>query len=746
MIYINGKSVIGTLDAQSRIIFTDSASSNMSVVFMDKDDIPTPKSLVWLEIRNYRFDPSKDESEDNPLNIFATWMWVDQCYTYQVPAQYQTDENGNPIVKEDGSLNLGDWESKPGIVRVELYEHKHVLTRQASLDNINILHRLPFVLSHYNSMHPDLLMKRMEWEDLKSFLTVRQIQLDYGIEYEDENENPIDSEYPPGLPLQCMWRHFFLNECLQDLLNNYECRVLSTNKVGPDENYSVPEDSVITNLIWRRRKELVQPNEIEFTDIKWPILGEEDLLDETQSQIFFRTISGFHSNASGLYHHGMSGPNVLNQPGRDFQFGVDFEGIKRSDSDFIHNLAPYDIFTPHYNPIDFTALEQYLKENHVNVNRFARFTTQYLSPNFYSDYEWSQIELNWANGNYEYVVTHEPRRCWFPLNNFYHKSDVEVRGRVVQNFGGHIIADELVDITNNVTFPGEYQIDLNPELSGLTAGDIFIARITGTTFYIQSHSGEDDAPELTEVMHNGQDVEHIGWMINNWNPEITDSELEFTNHSDPNNLNRIFNYTFSSFEYLGSTPFERIVYTSDIGNILGSGNHTNFDIDSALSNTNIAKVIFEMRIPDTDREDKIIEYLRTISHYDNLDDGFLRAMAAQWIRYYGKVEVSIGLSHEISKFDMFFAEENEQRVAYRYGIHPDLDPTLFTSHTGQTATTFPFLFPGDTVDAAVNIDEFGYFGNGMPSSVLVFQRALFKKYYRWFRSHEVELTLTYYNP
>jgi len=104
----------------SNVTFTDSAVSKASVIYMDKKDAPQAKSLVWMQIRNPRYNPSdplnvQDADEGfsdhpgNPFYSFRRWMWVEHVYSSEYPADYERDGNGDPVTNPDGTLNLGDW-------------------------------------------------------------------------------------------------------------------------------------------------------------------------------------------------------------------------------------------------------------------------------------------------------------------------------------------------------------------------------------------------------------------------------------------------------------------------------------------------------------------------------------------------------------------------------------------------------------------------------------------------------------
>ena len=70
---------------------------------------------------NYHSTTEHLDHPDNPFYLFRKWMWVESVLSNHFPANYAKDSEGNPITKEDGSLDLGNWDTQPGIVKLEMY-------------------------------------------------------------------------------------------------------------------------------------------------------------------------------------------------------------------------------------------------------------------------------------------------------------------------------------------------------------------------------------------------------------------------------------------------------------------------------------------------------------------------------------------------------------------------------------------------------------------------------------------------
>jgi len=757
MITINYQPVL-TLSDPSKIVFTDSAKSEVSHVYMDKFRSPKAGELVWMEIRNPDYNPNDpanvkrgsvvvnldsngnyhSETEhrdhaDNPLYLFRKWMWVENLLSNHFPASYAKDAQGNPLTKPDGTLDLGDWDTQPGIVKLEMYEHKYVLKRQASLDNANILHRLSMFANKYNELLPEKLLNDLSWDDLASFLSLRKVKLDYGVSYSEDGDT-LPSEYPPVLPYHCMWKQKTLEFCLHDLLRNFESRILSVTLEEPDpKDYlyngitstNLDEAEVLTSLKWRYRRPIEHRKDIIYEKSLWPVDNVETVENEENSIIYYLALNQYNGSAT-LYNPGYTNT--------DLQSDYSYSPTTRSQYDFVCNLYPYIM---NYRLLEIDELSAYLKRSHVNLATEYQFTTKSLPVDFYEKSEWSNITLTYTKSNYHYLVEHKTRPTnfgyyEFSLGNF----NALFKGIVKESLETNaVVFSSLVDITNNVIIDTDTtlpisDITLNPNdvVHGVISGQDFAISYIERTTITPDPDGE---LEIIDITFEGRKVDIIRWDIDNWNPAIPNTQLEIF---DPATLDNVHNYVFEGFTTSGnySYPFETLSYKTDTRwnrstNLLAPSN-----------STNIATVHFVMKIPEVDRKQAIVDYLKENSSYLNLDhyqlDEFQEAVADKWLHYFERVEIQVGIHHNVTKLDFFNVEHDTQRVRTSKGIHPDLLPSQFN------ATSFPETFPGTPVSYTTyetNYDK------GMPKSLTVIRDRLVQRYFNYLNSFDSTLSLVY---
>lgn len=739
---------------ESSIVFTDSAKSKPSYVYMDKFIAPSANKLVWMEIRNPSYDPEDPNNSEpayvvnldadgnyhskttylehpgNPLYLFRRWMWLENVLSNHLPVNYNRDAEGNPIPKDDGTLDLGDWENHPGIVKLELYEHKHVLTRQASLDNANILHRLTLFINQYNDLLPEKLLNELSWEDLAEFLSLRKVKLDYGVEYQNEHGTPLFSEYPPVLPYHCFWRQKTLCFCLQDLLNNFLSRILSVTLVSPDpqdylangqEAIALDEADVLTSMKWRYRRPIEYREDILYEKILWPVDSTESLENEENALIFFRK-NGQYNGSPSLYNPGL------------YYDGVEFRqpSGQRSSYDFICNLYPY---VDGYRLSNFEMINNYLKNAHVNIDTEYEFTTKSLPADFYETSEWTEITLRYNDTNYEYHVSHENRPLNFGHNNISTGIfQVAFKG-IVKNADvvNGMVFSSLVDITNNIVIDDEvtlpiYDVNAKPfdVIHGLISGDDFI--ITDRSSVLP-----DDEPnnEIITVKFNGDKVRSVVWEILSWNPAISALDLQQT---DPAGPGRILNYAYEGVRLHPKKnssaiyPFERAEYLVD----LAPSTVTNFN---GPESPNLMTVYFVVNVPEEDREQAVIDFLKINELRTIYDAKFIDAMVQKYLYYFERVEVQIGMNHNVTECDFFHHKYMKDRPRTSKGIHPDLDPSQFG------VSNFGDIIPGNTGgDIAVPYDSLsGVF----PSNLYQFRNSLFNTYYNYMKTFDTKVSLTF---
>jgi hypothetical protein len=757
MITIDYQPVLA-LENESKIVFTDSAKSEPSYLYMDKFIAPSAGKLVWMEIRNPNYNPDDPdnvdsayvvnldsdgnfhseteylEHPDNPLYLFRRWMWLENVLSNTFPVNYAKDVDGQPITKEDGSFDLGYWDNQPGMVKLELYEHKHVLTRQASMDNANVLHRLTLILNRYNNYLPEKLLNELSWEDITEFLSLRKVKLDYGVEYQDEEGNPLPSEYPPVTPHHCHWKQRTLSFCLQDLLRNFESRLLSVTLEPPDaqdylangqEATALDEADVLTSMKWRYRRPIEYREDILYEKILWPIDNNETVEDENNAVIYFRQLTSTFGGSS-LYNPGYYDTRdiVLSQSNSNY----------RSRFDFICNLYPY---SPTYPLIEFDTLVTYLKKAHVNVASEYEFTCKSLPADFYENSEWSNITLSFTNTNYNYLVEHTSRPTFFGYHNIpIGAFNAAFKGIVKENLEENgMVFSTLIDITNNVLMKENIVV---PTINDVNAkpNDVIHGIISGEDFIIVNRTSLTPDPdgdlEIIPIRFEGNKVESINWTLQNFNPAISDALLEF---ADPDSVNKVHNYTYEGFTNLdtNSAAFNELIYDTD------PANNSVTNIRSPNSD-NICALNFVMRVPEEERKQAIVEFL---TRFNGLNDSlvknetYINAIAEKWLYYYERIQVKIGIHHNVTKMYFFHYLYDPQRVRTSKGIHPDLDPVQFE------VSTFPGTIPGIVPTNPTHEDNWYI---GMPVSIETIRARLYRACEKHFNSFDKHVYLSYLPP
>lgn len=764
MITINYQPVLA-LENESKIVFTDSAKSEPSYVYMDKFIAPSSSELVWMEIRNPNYNPNDPNNlrpayvvnldnagkyhsktkyldhPENPLFLFQKWMWLENVLSNHFPANYVKDADGNPVTNEDGSFDLGDWQTRQGMVKLELYEHKHVLTRQASLDNANILHRLSFIISRYNELAPTQLLNELSWEDIAEFLSLRKIKLDYGISYSDDS-GTLPSEYPPVVPHHCLWKSQTLRFCLQNLLENFEGRLLSETLVPPDaEDYlangqkstALDEADVLTSMKWRYRRPIEYRDDILYEKCLWPVDNLNTLENEQNSIILYRRLSDYYG-VSPLYNPGYISIGEL---GTD-TIGINYQNSTRSTYDLICNLYPYD---HNYQLVEFDQLTQYLRKAHVNMATEYCFSTKCLPPDFYSKSEWSSITLKFTNTNYEYLVEHKKRNTANPYGTFAGTGyqigafNAAFKAVVKENLVTNgMVFSSFIDITNNLIIEDELTLpvvdaDAEPHdvIHGVISGNDFI--VINRTSLIPTSIEEN---EIIDIKFEGNLVDKIIWSLDSFNPAIPDSQLEI---ADPNSVEKVHNYVYEGFtNYDDDNPFEILEYQTDV-----SPNRTTNLF--APESENLATINFVMRVPEEERKQAIIDYLTrstigTIAEVQVENELYNDALAEKWLLYYERIQIKVGINHDSTELSFYHYEYEPKRLRTSKGIHPDLLPSQFG------VTTLPETIPG-TPPPPISSYYVGSRGTLFPNSLNTIRKDLAHFYIAYLNSFDKTINLTY---
>ena len=304
--------------------------------------------------------------------------------------------------------------------------------------------------------------------------------------------------------------------------------------------------------------------------------------------------------------------------------------------------------------LEFEQLTSYLRNAHVNVLLEYQFSTKALPADFYEKAEWSKITLKYTNTNFEYLVEHDIRPTYFGHNSIELGTfNAAFKGVVSENLVTNgMVFSSLVDITNNVLIDEEVTLPIvdvdakpNDVIHGVISGNDFI--VVNRTSLVPDPEG---TPEIIDIRYEGDRVDEIIWNIDNWNPQIPDSLLEI---ADPSSVSKVHNYVFEGFTSLDETyPFETVKYKTNT-----SYNRTT-NLNAPLSN-NFATVHFVMSVPEQDRVQAIKDY---ISHFQgnyfwfsdlSNDDSYLTALANKWLYFYERIEIKVGIHHNVTNFNFF---------------------------------------------------------------------------------------------
>lgn len=712
MIFINGKQIITHPAFQSKIVLTDDAYSEESIVYMDKADAPNPRTQVFVQILNRNFNPNISEGEDNPKWDYGFWMWVEQVLSNEFPVNVQYDENGDPILNDDGSLKLTNWENRDGIVKVCLYEHKYTLTRQVCMDNINMPYRLGIILNTYNEIQEDPFHNRADWNTIADLLkpTNHQVRLDVGVDYLDEEDNVLPSEYPPYPPVNCLWHQLKLSDCLNDLLINYDCRLLSQPSNG---------DPIDTYLVWKKRKPIQFLENLLYSKISWPVNTEESLATEKTSRILFPT-------TGSVFGSGVTG----------FEPYYESIGTNSGEFDLYCNLHPR-INQYEDDELAYTAISEYLRETHVNMAQYFCFHTPRLPKTFYDNYEWSKIELFVEGYEAYYRVTHNPRYDVRPINYLQSQSfNVYFRGMVLGVESNAVTLTSILDVTNNKIIDGTRRLESVDviELNGVTlsAGDVATFGIIGENVILIAINDRQELPaNIPAPRYNGNEVSAIVWEATGWTFNPGDSYFEHPEYMTTFPYN-IYNYRYVSHEIVApeGDGFNILRYNA-------RDNYSPLNNFNAPISSNIAKVRFEMV---ADLED-VKSYIQTAFNQVFFKDSAIEYIANDWLRRYQIVEFYIGFTPTITSTKLYWSPYASPTQYFSTGLHPDLIPDDFFREDNGTfdrADDFPYLFDPISYTRSTTL---GVFASYAPLTEI--RKMLFTGYEKHLSEEYISLSLEY---
>ena len=685
MIFVNGYPVMIADGLENQIILTDTAKSEASIVHMDKAHAPASKKLVWVQIVNRKFDRSRAESDTNRRFEYEFWMWVDYVLSPEFPANFRYDENGDPIVDANGLIDLGDWKNRPGIVRVYLREHKHVLTRQIALDNVNVFNRLQGVLNYYNELSDDPYFHAMDWIQISEFIgsETHRIKLDYEVEYTDGESQPIDTEYPPGIPVNCFWQQLKLSECLELLLRNYECRILTRTQTRPTDAEFEDPNIPLSYLQWRYRRQIEYDTSLTYTRINWPVYSEEQQMFEDASGVVVPTLTGlFAAQQNIIAEHHYYPTNTF------FLSGL-----------YTHvcDLAYYTSGNPTaYGSNQVTlAVIDYVKNSHVNMTAYYAFETPHLPKSYYETKEWSRITIRASTERQDYLVEHHEREGARISKKVYENLSTQsiFTGTVVSVSNGFMQLANIVDLTADKVYDGVKTVPVNfNSFNGvpIASGDFVTLSVTGTSIIGLGIDTRHEYPEeVIEPLWIGQPVTNITWTCPNWafNPGDSYFQHPLWVTNPAYSYLKCYNYTYHDHVLVNtsnqSEPFATLVYETQV-------NNNTEQLFRSPTTSNQARVTFRSLATDEEIEE-YIDARGGLTRFAKDIPTLKSMMIEDWKRRFQYITFHIGF-HKMLTTMVFFHSKFQVSNFYRStSMHPDIVAAPF--HRGFThATELPYTW------------------------------------------------------
>lgn len=733
MIFINGYPALILDGLENEIIWTDSAESKASTVYMDKRHAPSSKSLAWIQIRSRKYDSEEPISDTNRKYEYEVWMYVDIVLSPEFPVNYAYDESGDPIFDENGKADLGDWDKRSGFVKVILREHKHVLTRFASLDNVNIVHRLAGLTNTYNSIMDDPFLNMMGWDELKTFLGSEKyrLQLDYGVEYQSPEEEVLPSEYPPTHPYNCFWQQLTLLECLEDLLRNYDCRILNKTLVSPYDSEYEDEDAILTNLVWRYRRRLEYDTSLTYTRINWPVYSEEQRINEDGAHIFVPNVTTGYGTGltlyAGSYHNPTSSTGYLSS---EYNHLCALVGYSAGSNEIPANSNHLT-----------QAVIDYVKQSHVNMSVYYAFETPHLPRSYYEEREWSTITIRASRDRQDYLVEHHPRTRNNLIPNLRNTTSFNcyVQGVVKAVSGSLLVLDNVKDLTNDIIYEGPKTLPVsfaNYGGDGIAVGDIASIGITGTTPILINLDKRSAFPdEMVPPMYDGQEVAAITWSVPDWTFNPGDSYFEhplYVSNPVSNSYLKCYNYQYASHE-LVDTPegaFANIVYTA-------YESYTSKQSFKGPSTKNLAKVTFISPATDEEIRNYIDRVYSNIAYPSN--ETVRQLMVEDWKMRYQRITFYLGFYQALTTLTMYHSKFLSYPGYYNTSLHPDIIPEVF-SRSGVPADDLPYTWDDESyVDSDYSSVGLG----GFEGENTTIEGMLYAGYRKFLSELSVTVSLTY---
>lgn len=665
MLSINFRPALTGPTITNRIHLTDSAYSNASIVYVDREYAPSKDSLVWVTIT----DP------ENPSEyMLQRWMYVEQVLYEDYVDMIIRDGNGDPILDGEGNVQRKTVIDQPGWVLLILREHKHTLMKSKFEDMFNIPSLLSHILLEYGAIEKYNSFNELDWEGLQELIYHR------GVGLISEGE-----ERPPIVPVNLYWRNLHLADGLDDLLFHFSSRVVEEAVVIPDTDfldyiddldYFLDNPELFSQLTWKKRRPYFMDETVSYDTMTIPNLIQEQIDRERDNSAILFTLSS----------------------------GRDFERIETPLSTSTGEVLRCDKVIAGG---DRTAIRNYLKDTFINVNLFYEFTTRRLPKSYLLNTDWSNIEYVFEPENYYIRVDHQPR-----LTNRILPSVVPTRtetfsGRVVNQSPNYVTIRDIsndssphrdVFLRESINLPFSFERNLTGENLNFQIANNALTPLSTDSLYSPWSDGENVQP-----LHDGYEVESIRHFIEYLDFVCPDEALDFS-------INPIYNYKYHSHETNTDHPdwFNEMIYEIELG-------YGDFWFITPPVALNWTRVRFELIATQEELETFLVED----ANFTINGPEYAAAAAEFWNNTFRFVDIYFWFSRDPRYIDWAYSPvQPSSSVPVDYGpaLGPDIDSVQFSGPKGGTvgaSQAFPIIFPlpGTPVTAPVTgIEMSGHVG------------------------------------
>ncbi len=686
MLSVNYKPVISGPGMVNKIVLTDNAYSETSIVYMDKKDAPYQDTLVWVQIK----DPGAEE------NMLERWMYVQHVLFVDFTDVIQRDDEGAPVLDGNGYPIKISMRTRPGLVKVILREHKNILTRSMFLDAYNLPSLLSYKLKEFSLIEKYNAYNEVNWEGIHELISHRGIKL----------YTYLDNQ-PPIIPVNLYWKGLYLADGLDDLLFHFSSRVIEQPVVvSPTKaylaslNHQAPP--LLTNLVWKKRRFVDLDTTINYDTIAWPEETNESRHAElTDNKIVFTTLSP-----------------------------TDFERSSESPATTQSGMLRCNKVIANG---DRTIIRQWLNETYINRYLFYAFSTRRLPASFLEGKDWSKIEYIFTNDEYSIVVRHEPR----PLNRL-HQPFIDERketfaGRVTSVSGNSITLKDLRNQSSphrDLFLDESYVLDM-PSFAGYTntlgllvpdlvGKDINFQIANNVVTVLSTTSLYSELSDTVKIqpLHNGNEVIGIKHFIEYLTYVCSDESISF--NSDP-----IFDYEYDSHIINPNAGSDYRINEWEVIN--AAPDAFNLELVDELAT---CRVTFKLKATKAE----LITYIESINTdaFYPFGPEYIEGIADFWLANFQYVSILFNFSPTATSLRWrSFPFQGFMGTSYANGyydnIQPDIDSNLFTGLRGASkgaSQAFPLVFPDPAVRITSEANYFRIIGTpGWEYNVLLEQLA-----------------------